>query len=263
MMKDINGVAIHYETYGDASKSPMLLAHGLYSDLNSMMPFGKLFADEYFIIGMDAIGHGQSGKPAQFSLEDQGRAVLGLADALGYGKFIIIGESMGSYVGAQAAILGPEHIDKLVLLVPKAHGKTSSVEAFLKSRNLDATKMNMEELLAAMDEALWSPTTPLQRRAEIMAEFNPDESVRLTPEETKAVDASLQGFDLRDGLPSITCPTLVVSGKYDGLNPPERGKEVADLIPGSRFEVIQNAGHMLKSEKADVLVPLIRDFLTR
>ena len=35
------------------------------------------------------------------------------------------------------------------------------------------------------------------------------------------------GHDTLDRLPGITAPTLVISGRSDGLNPPEAGEEVA------------------------------------
>lgn len=76
----------------------------------------------------------------------------------------------------------------------------------------------------------------------------------LTADERVAVERSLAGFDLRPALPSIVTPTLVLSGRSDGLNPPEAGEEVASLIPGARFEVYEASGHMLPWEEQDRFV---------
>ncbi len=76
-----------------------------------------------------------------------------------------------------------------------------------------------------------------------------------------AVERSLADFDLRPGLPSITAPTLVLSGRSDGLNPPEAGEELARLVPGARFEVYEHAGHMLPYEETERLVAEVEAFL--
>ena len=83
----------------------------------------------------------------------------------------------------------------------------------------------------------------------------------LTAEEKKAVDKALEGFDLRSGLPKITAPTLVCSGKYDGINPPEMGKEVAELIPNARFELFEHSGHVLHIEEEPKCRQLVCEFL--
>ena len=105
-----------------------------------------------------------------------------------------------------------------------------------------------------MAGALWSPDTTQERRDELLAQQGGAEQQMLTAEARAAIDRSLTGFDLRPQLPSITAPTLVISGLSDGLNPPEVGEEVARLIPGARFEVYEHSGHMLPVEEFDRLV---------
>jgi 3-oxoadipate enol-lactonase len=117
----------------------------------------------------------------------------------------------------------------------------------------------MEELIAFMAGALWSPDTTQERRDELMAQQGEPQQV-LTAEERSAIDRSLAGFDLRPGLGSITARTLVISGRSDGLNPPESGEEVASLIPGARFEVYEHSGHMLAYEEMDSLVDEVTRF---
>ncbi len=134
---------------------------------------------------------------------------------------------MGSYVTAQAAILEPSRVSRLVLVVPKAHGTTSSSVAYAKRMGFDLATATPEETVALMAGALWSSDTSQQRRDEILAAAQSESQIVLTPEERAAVERSLAGFDLRPQLPSITAPTLVISGRADGLNPPEAGEELA------------------------------------
>ena len=57
-------------------------------------------------------------------------------------------------------------------------------------------------------------------------------------------------MDLRDDLPRIAAPTLVVAGAVDPSTPPEHGELVAALIPGARIEILE-AAHLASWERAD------------
>jgi 3-oxoadipate enol-lactonase len=257
---EVDDSSLFYLEFGEVENPPLFLVHGLYGDSSTMVPLADEFAGRFRVIASDALGHGRSSHPAKFTLADQGRALNGLVAALGYGSAALLGVSMGSYITAQAAILEPSRVSRLVLVVPKAHGTTSSVAAYAERMGFDLTTATLEETIALMAGALWSPGTSQQRRDEIMAAQSGSQIV-LTPEERAAVERSLAGFDLRPELPSITAPTLVISGSADGLNPPEAGEELARLIPGARFEVYGHSGHMLPFEEMDRLVSQATAFI--
>jgi 3-oxoadipate enol-lactonase len=64
-------------------------------------------------------------------------------------------------------------------------------------------------------------------------------------------------MDLRDRLPSIKAPTLVVSGAEDPATPPEHGRLIRDAIPGTRFEVVPGAAHIANVERPEEITQLI------
>jgi 3-oxoadipate enol-lactonase len=68
-------------------------------------------------------------------------------------------------------------------------------------------------------------------------------------------------MDLRDGLPSVTTPTLVLSGAQDPSIPPSHGRAILDAIPGSRYELLDPAAHLATVERADAVNELIIGFL--
>lgn len=229
------------------------MVHGLYGDSTTVQALATALAARFRVIAPDMLGHGRSTHPREFSLADQGETLNELVAALGYESAALVGVSMGSYVTAQAAILNPSRTSRLVLIVSKAHGTTSSVAAYARRNGFDLATAAPEEMLAFMAGALWSPATSPQRREEILQSLRQDQ-VLLTAEERAAVEASLAGFDLRPHLSAITAPTLVISGRADGLNPPEAGEELARGIPRARFKVYEHSGHMLTSEEQDRLV---------
>ncbi len=257
---EINGNSIFFREFGDEANPPIVLLHGLYGDSSGMTAFAELLAGRFRVIAPDALGHGRSAHPREFSLEESGRAIDGLIAHLGYDAAAVMGVSMGSYVAAQAAIAEPSRVSRLVLVVAKAHGTTSSSAAYAKRMGFDLSTAAPDEMLEFMAGALWSPDTPKARRDAIFAE-QAAEQVVLSPDERAAVERSLAGFDLRPTLGLVTAPTLVVSGRSDGLNPPESGAEVAAHIPGARFEVYEHSGHMLVAEEPDRLLAEVTAFV--
>lgn len=249
---DVDGFSIHYREYGEPDSPPLFLVHGLYGDSSSMVSLATALSVRFRTITPDMLGHGRSARPAEFTLTDQGRVLNALVQHLGYETAAVLGVSMGSYVAAQAAILDPARTSRLVLVVPKAHGRTSSTMAYAQRIGVDLAALTPEAALDVLSKALWSPATPQHRRDEILATAT--EQVVLGPAEQAAIERSLAGFDLRPGLGSITAPTLVVSGRSDGLNPPEAGEEVARHIPNARFVVYERSGHLLAAEETERLV---------
>ena len=251
--------SIFFLEFGDAELPPLVLLHGLYGDASSVAPLAELLSDRFRVIAPDALGHGSSSAPEGFTLADQGRMIDELIAAFGYDSATVVGISMGSYLAARAAILEPSRVSRLVLVVGKAHGTTSSSVAYAKRMGFDLANATPEAMLEFMSGAIWSKDTSPERRAEILAAV-PTQN-QPTADERAAVERSLAGFDLRPELGTITAPTLVISGRDDGLNPPEAGKELADGIPNSRFEVYEHSGHMLSMEESDRLVDDIVRFV--
>ncbi len=68
-------------------------------------------------------------------------------------------------------------------------------------------------------------------------------------------------MDLRDELPSITAPALVISASDDPATPPDHGRLIADTIPGARFELIEGARHLASLERPEEVTKLILEHL--
>ena len=68
---------------------------------------------------------------------------------------------------------------------------------------------------------------------------------------------------LKRWLSRITVPTLVVWGASDGIVKASYGRAYASSIPGSRFELIERAGHHPEIEQARAFVDTVVKFLDR
>lgn len=72
---------------------------------------------------------------------------------------------------------------------------------------------------------------------------------------------AISGWFSTPALPLLDRPTLVIAGSDDQIVPPANSRLLADLIPGSRLEIIDNAGHLLMFSHQQQFLALLRDFL--
>lgn len=252
---------LSYEEFGDAAAPSLFLLHGLHGESASMRPLATRLSEHFHVIAPDMLGHGDSERHDEITLADQAQALAQLIFHYGYRDAHVVGWSMGSYIAAKAAIEHPDGIDRLVLVSPKPFGTTSSTATAAEKAGLDPKSASADEIQAALQEALWSEATEKGRRREILSTVN--EAENLSRSERATIEESIEGFDLREGLRQVRARTLVLSGAEDGLNPPEDGEAVAQLIPEARFEAFESSGHMLPYEEADRFVSAVVDFLTQ
>jgi len=67
--------------------------------------------------------------------------------------------------------------------------------------------------------------------------------------------------DSRPQLPGYRCPALVAVGRSDALTPIEVNAEMASLIPGAKFVVIEDSGHLVPMEQPVAATALLRYWL--
>lgn len=248
----------------EQGENALLLIHGLTGNKATMYPIRDMFKDHYRVITIDTRGHGESTHPKEYTIDDHADDIHEIIKELGLEKVDILGYSMGSYIALRAAEAKSDDIDHLVLACTKPNGKTSSVARLLKEANLDITQVSQEEMMGVILKASLAPQSyemALKGELNIEEILNGDGSQELNEEEKAAEDASLANFDNSTNYDKVNCKTLVIGAEYDGINPPELGREVADGIDGAEFELINDAGHLAFAEQPDVFYNVIKNFL--
>jgi pimeloyl-ACP methyl ester carboxylesterase len=82
-----------------------------------------------------------------------------------------------------------------------------------------------------------------------------------------ACDAMVEA-DLRDDLPRIQSPTLVICGELDANTPLDQApsgagmRYIAEHIPNAKLHVIKSAAHTTLIEAPEIMNQLVREFLT-
>lgn len=251
----------------EQGENPLLLIHGLTGNRTTMYPIRDMFKDDYRVITIDTRGHGESTRPKEYTIDDHAKDIHEIIKELNLEKVDVLGYSMGSYIALRAAEVKSDDINNLVLVCTKPNGKTSSVARLLKEADLDITQVTQEEMMGVIMKASLAPDSyekVVNGELDIEEFLNGDGSQEeLNEEEKAAEDASLANFDNSKDYDKVTCKTLVIGGEYDGINPPELGREVADGIPDAKFELIENAGHLAVAEQPEEFERVIKDFLNQ
>ena len=84
---------------------------------------------------------------------------------------------------------------------------------------------------------------------------------KYTEEQKLEASALLGNFDNHEAYANADNPILVISGRHDGMCPPEAGKEIADIAKNSKYVVLENSGHMLSFEQPDEAIAEVEAFL--
>ena len=208
------------------------------------------------VIRYDHRGHGASPVPAgPYDIEDLGRDVLALMDRLGVERASLGGISLGGMVAMWLGANAPDRVERLVLCCTSAHMPPASAwaERADKVRSAGTT----EVVADAVVERWLTPA---------FADANPETQAWLRamlvgndPSGYAECCGVIERMDLRDALPSIAAPTLVVSGADDQAAPPEHQRALAEAIPSARLETLTPAAHIASVEQAEDVTRLILD----
>lgn len=250
----INGINLNVETQGQGY--PLILIHGIGCDNTQWKNEIDRLSKTFKTIALDCRGHGLSDKPNSYSLKDHVQDILSLMDSFGFTTANLYGASMGTYIAQGVAISQPHRIKKLILIAPKSHGLTSSTQRLIQEHSKELEGLNQQEKERFFYKHMaYNPETLLKYPGLLKSS--------LTPKQTATANKALEGFDYRNELHNITAETLVISGKYDGLNPPSDGKLCASLIPNATYIEMQHSGHIPMIEEPETYNNIIDKFLRK
>jgi 3-oxoadipate enol-lactonase len=240
----MSAIEVHALVEGARSGATVVLASSLGTTLQMWDPQVPTLASGRRVVRYDARGHGRSPvPPGPYTIEQLSDDLLALLDRLDVERAHLVGLSLGGMTAMNLAADRPDRVASLSLLCTSAR---LGPEQMWIDRAHTARTQGMRVLAPTVVErwltARFRAEHPDQAAAmQKMVESIPAEGY------AGACDA-IQHMDLRERLASITAPTLVVAGADDPATPPEHGRLIADSIPGSRFEVIDDAAHLANIE---------------
>ncbi|MGV7123118.1 alpha/beta fold hydrolase [Sphingopyxis sp. 550A] len=250
------GARIFFREKGPAHGDPVFFLHGLGSHSAAWRGVIAALPGHLRAIAWDAPGFGGSAPLAGASPLAAGyaRHLLAFADRLGIDHFHLVGSSWGAMIAAAVAAEAPARVGSLVLLVPNAGlGAVPEPARSEALAVLAGPELVLEAAPAAVAAMLTAPgSDPL---VTMLAGTIKDHATR---EGYAQAVAMLGATDTIAVARRISAPTLVLAGREDRLAPPEQHSiPVSQAIPGSRFEMLPDCGHLLKIEAPERVASLI------
>ena len=240
----VNGIDCYYERSG--SGPPLLFCNGSGSSIET----SRLLIDP-FTKAFDVVAHDQRGlghtevPPGPYTMADYAADATALLDEVGWATARIVGISFGGMVAQELAVTWPERVERLALLCtsPGGVGGSSYPLHELASLPPEQALEKGAELLDTRFTPEWLASHPNdQALVEFFAANRAgpdDEDARRGAAEQLAARSH---HDVCDRLDRITCPTLVASGRYDGIAPVANGEAIATRIPDAEQRVYEG-GH--------------------
>ena len=249
------GLEIVFDRSG--SGPPLVLVHSAASDAREWRAQVAGLSDDFTVIAWDEPGAGRSSDvPADFGLAGYAMGLAALVEGLEVPAHVC-GLSWGGTVVLELYRRRPDLVATLILADTYAGWKGSLSEDEIRTRVADA-----ERMLAGPAEG-FDPTFP-----GLFAAEPPEDVIELLDaiaadvrrESLRVVLAAMAEADMRDVLPTIAVPTLLLWGELDARSPLSVAHEFTRAIPHATLAVIPRAGHMTNVERPAEFNAAIRAF---
>jgi 3-oxoadipate enol-lactonase len=258
---DVNGITVHYERQGDGPR--LLFLNGSGATLASTQLLLTPFRRRFDLLAHDQRGLGETSIPAgPYTMADYAADAVGLLDHVGWERCAVVGISFGGMVAQELAATVPDRVSRLALLCTSPGGPDSSSYPLHELAAMEPAEQARigPQLLDTRFTPEWLAAHDGDRAlAEMMAGRR---SIERSPEHSRGASEQLEArrhHDARDRLHRITCPTLVASGRYDGIAPPANGTSIAARIDGAELRLF-DGGHAFFAQDRAAL-PAVLDFL--
>lgn len=255
-----NNVNIHYQMIaGPADKPVVVFVNSLGTDFRIWRDVLVQLAGDYPLVVYDKRGHGLSDIGATpYSLVDHVDDLASLLDHLNVSNAVICGLSVGGMIAQQ---LHAKRLDliKALVLCDTAHKIGSS--AMWDARIRDVLDNGLASISLSVMERWFTEKFRRPENASYAGYTNM--LVRQPAEGYAATCAAIRDADLTEITKMIDVPTLCIVGTEDGATPPDLVKSMSDLIEGSHFELINDAGHIPCVEQPEAFIHVLKSFLAK
>ncbi len=215
------------------------------------------------LIFFDKRGTGLSERSVGFpTLEQRTEDITAVLDAVGSKEAALFGVSEGGNMSALFAATYPERTRALVLSGTSAKGSWAPDYPWgEKPEDVDQTIAYMRHNWGKafiLDEA--APSMADDRAAcEWWGAYIRNSA---SPKTAELITRLNSEFDIREVLPTINAPTLVINRENDGWHGRDEARFIADLIPNSTLKLVPGDDHLVWYGDQDRLLGEIEEFLT-
>ena len=240
----VNGIDCYYERAGSGPR--LLFLNGSGATLQTSELLIRPFTETFDVVAYDQRGLGRTEIPAgPYTMADYAGDAAALLDEVGWDTARVVGISFGGMVAQELAVTWPERIERLALLCtsPGGEGGASYPLHELESLTPEEQRARGAELLDTRFTPAWLDDHPADRAlADLLVEQHAADPGEDAKRGMAAQLAARSHHDVCERLARISSPTLVASGRYDGIAPPANGEAIVSRIPGAELRLYEG-GH--------------------
>jgi proline iminopeptidase len=270
-------------TYRSLGNGPVLICHPGGPGLSSAY-FGDLAGlwERFTLIEINPRGTGSSDRPKDrraYQVDDYVSDVEELRRHLGLDRIRLLGHSHGGVVAQAYAAKYPDHVSRLVLASTLARFGPEQDKAMRAGMEKRSGQPWAQDAFAALEAEQGGKFETDKELSELVlreyplyfAHYGAIEAGYIDTLRAEVVNADalrlfngeiFTTFDLRDQLPNIKAPTLVITGDEDFITGPTCTDEICAGISGAHRVIVGDSGHMIFVEQPQAFHDEVADFLT-
>lgn len=276
---EVTGGKVWYQVVDVSDKLPILVLHGGPGIPSYYLKPLEALSKDHPVIFLDQLGCGRSDRitdTALMTVEHYVGQLKQVVDHLGLTQYYLYGQSWGTMLGTDYYLKYPQGIKALILSSPAL-----SIPLWMKDADtLIATLPDSIQQAIRINEKTKTYDAPEYQQAiqiyyqnfvarKLPWSVDMDSSFSQMGENIYkymggpsefTITGELKNYDRTNRLGEIKVPTLFITGEFDEARP-STVKYYQSLVPGAKFALIENSGHLTTQDNADQNIRVITDFL--
>ena len=245
----LSGLNFHYTVQGEGA--PIILMHGWGCNLTTLQSVEKVAMENHTVYNVDFPGFGESQEPSQvWGVEEYTQLIEQFVKAENIENPILLGHSFGGRVGILYS--SRNKVNKLILVDAAGVKPRRSLKYYFKVYTYKLGKKLMP-LIYGKERA--------QQRIDAMRAKRGSSDYNNASPMMRAILSKVVNEDLKEKMPLIKAPTLLIWGENDTATPLRDANIMGKLIPNAGLVSFPGCGHYSFLDNPFQFAAVLRSFL--